>query len=174
MHSGFHGTCFLGGLFALPLSGAGLTFFAAAKKVSKESSFPPPILASHRQTVPSEWSNRGSVVSEVSPLLACRRGTGLAPQYRVDQHSYIRPRATRSPVRQNRNPKPIAISRSYVPACFNSPLSEPVVGHEVPRRMNDCCSTPRSGATCAPFLHANNDETPLTTLPRLDHSDTAG
>jgi hypothetical protein len=33
------GTCFLIGLLALPLSGAGLTFFAAAKKVSKESSF---------------------------------------------------------------------------------------------------------------------------------------
>src|SRR4249919_82061 len=37
--------------------------------------------------------------------------------------------------------------------------------------MNDCCSTPYRGATCAPFLHANNDETPLTTLPRLDHSE---
>jgi hypothetical protein len=48
MHSGFHGTCFLGGLFALPLSGAGLTFFAAAKKVSKESSFPTQILAKRR------------------------------------------------------------------------------------------------------------------------------
>jgi hypothetical protein len=35
----FCGTCFLCGLLALPLSGAGLTFFAAAKKVSKESSF---------------------------------------------------------------------------------------------------------------------------------------
>jgi hypothetical protein len=35
----FYGTCFLCGLLALPLSGAGLTFFAAAKKVSKESSF---------------------------------------------------------------------------------------------------------------------------------------
>jgi hypothetical protein len=35
----FCGTCFLIGLLALPLSGAGLTFFAAAKKVSKESSF---------------------------------------------------------------------------------------------------------------------------------------
>jgi hypothetical protein len=35
----FHETCFLVGLLALPLSGAGLTFFAAAKKVSKESSF---------------------------------------------------------------------------------------------------------------------------------------
>jgi hypothetical protein len=35
----FYGTCFLIGLLALPLSGAGLTFFAAAKKVSKESSF---------------------------------------------------------------------------------------------------------------------------------------
>ncbi|WP_144444226.1 hypothetical protein, partial [Caballeronia arationis] len=31
------GTCLLSGLLALPLSGAGLTFFAAAKKVSKES-----------------------------------------------------------------------------------------------------------------------------------------
>jgi hypothetical protein len=29
----FYGTWFLSGLFALPLSGAGLTFFAAAKKV---------------------------------------------------------------------------------------------------------------------------------------------
>jgi hypothetical protein len=45
MRSGFYGTCFGFGLFALPLSGAGLTFFAAAKKVSKESSFPTPILA---------------------------------------------------------------------------------------------------------------------------------
>ncbi|WP_125483235.1 hypothetical protein [Caballeronia choica] len=46
MRLGFYGNCFLSGLFALPLSGAGLTFFAAAKKVSKESSFPTPILAS--------------------------------------------------------------------------------------------------------------------------------
>jgi hypothetical protein len=30
-------TCFLIGLLALPLCGAALTFFAAAKKVSKES-----------------------------------------------------------------------------------------------------------------------------------------
>jgi hypothetical protein len=44
----FYGTCILWGLFALPLSGAGLTFFAAAKKVSKESSFPTPILAMRR------------------------------------------------------------------------------------------------------------------------------
>ena len=46
MRLGFYGTCIVFGLFALPLSGAGLTFFAAAKKVSKESSFPTPILAS--------------------------------------------------------------------------------------------------------------------------------
>ncbi|WP_235028756.1 hypothetical protein, partial [Caballeronia choica] len=39
MRSGFYETCILCGLLALPLSGAGLTFFAAAKKVSKESSF---------------------------------------------------------------------------------------------------------------------------------------
>ncbi|WP_125483008.1 hypothetical protein [Caballeronia choica] len=44
----FCGTCIGFGLFALPLSGAGLTFFAAAKKVSKESSFPTPILAMRR------------------------------------------------------------------------------------------------------------------------------
>ena len=73
MRLGFYGTCFAFGLFALPLSGAGLTFFAAAKKVSKESSFPTPILAGPRQTAPSEWSNRGSVVSGVSSLLAPRR-----------------------------------------------------------------------------------------------------
>jgi hypothetical protein len=48
MRLGFHGTCIHVGLFALPLSGAGLTFFAAAKKVSKESSFTPPILAMQR------------------------------------------------------------------------------------------------------------------------------
>ncbi|AXF06887.1 hypothetical protein CUJ91_02430 [Paraburkholderia graminis] len=34
--------CFLGGLLALPLCGAALTFFAAAKKVSKESGLTPP------------------------------------------------------------------------------------------------------------------------------------
>ena len=113
----FYGTCFVFGLFALPLSGAGLTFFAAAKKVSKESSFPTPILASRRQTIPSEWSNRGSVVSGVSSLLACRKGAHVAPLYEVDQQSYIQPRATRSPVRQNRDPTPIAISPSYVRAC---------------------------------------------------------
>src|SRR5277367_2292936 len=104
MYSGFYGTCFLSGLFALPLSGAGLTFFAAAKKVSKESSFPTPILAMRRQTAPSEWSNRGSVVSGVSALLACRKGARVAPLYGVDQQSFIRPRATRSPVKQSGNP----------------------------------------------------------------------
>jgi hypothetical protein len=171
----FYGTCFLNGLFALPLSGAGLTFFAAAKKVSKESSFQTPILAMHLQTALSEWSNRGSVVSRVSSLLACRRSTGVAPQYRVDQQSYIRLRATRSPVRHNQHPS-LSLSLHLRPtfvlaACFNSPPpGRPVVGHAVLRRMNDCCSTPCSGATCAPFLHANNDEPPLRTLPRLNHS----
>ncbi|QLD48278.1 hypothetical protein C9419_04090 [Paraburkholderia fungorum] len=33
--------CFVSGLLALPLCGAALTFFAAAKKVSKESGFTP-------------------------------------------------------------------------------------------------------------------------------------
>ena len=36
---GFYGIRVCVGLFALPLPGAGVTFFAAAKKVSKESSF---------------------------------------------------------------------------------------------------------------------------------------
>jgi hypothetical protein len=35
-------SCFRVGLLALPLPGAGVTFFAAAKKVTKESSFPHP------------------------------------------------------------------------------------------------------------------------------------
>src|ERR1700760_4425086 len=34
--------CCVSGLLALPLCGAALTFFAAAKKVSKESGLPPP------------------------------------------------------------------------------------------------------------------------------------
>src|SRR4029077_8755711 len=95
---GFYGACVRVGLFALPLSGAGLTFFAAAKKVSKESSFFPPMLAMRLQTAPSEWSNRGSVLSGVSSLLACRRGAHVAPLNEVDQQSFIQPRATRSPV----------------------------------------------------------------------------
>jgi hypothetical protein len=35
----FHETCFVIGLFASPLCGAAVTFFAAAKKVTKESSY---------------------------------------------------------------------------------------------------------------------------------------
>jgi hypothetical protein len=34
---------FVVGLFALPLCGAAVTFFAAAKKVTKESSFQPSV-----------------------------------------------------------------------------------------------------------------------------------
>jgi hypothetical protein len=40
MRLGFHETCFLFGLLALPLSGAGLTFFAAAKKVREHLNNP--------------------------------------------------------------------------------------------------------------------------------------
>jgi hypothetical protein len=170
MRLGFYGPCFVFGLFALPLSGAGLTFFAAAKKVSKESSFPTPILAMRRQTVMSEWSNRGSVVSGVSSLLACRKGAHVAPPYEVDQQSYIQPRATRSPVRQNRNP-----SRSLCLCLPHASIHHRLVdlssGTKCQGRMNDCWSTPDSGVTCAPLLHANNDETPLTTLPRSGHSE---
>jgi hypothetical protein len=47
---GFFSVCwwhprFVIGLFALPLCGAAVTFFAAAKKVTKESSFQPPVPA---------------------------------------------------------------------------------------------------------------------------------
>jgi hypothetical protein len=46
----FGESCVRVGLLALPLCGAGLTFFAAATKVSKESkesSFQPPMLTIH-------------------------------------------------------------------------------------------------------------------------------
>ena len=72
-----------------------------------------PILAMRLQTVLSEWPSRGRVVSGVSSLLAPRRGTVIAPLYGVDQQSFIRLRATRSPVRQNRNPSLICI-RSFL------------------------------------------------------------
>jgi hypothetical protein len=39
MRSCFHETCIDIGLFASPLCGAAVTFFAAAKKVTKESSY---------------------------------------------------------------------------------------------------------------------------------------
>ncbi|CAL8472625.1 protein of unknown function [Caballeronia sp. S22] len=38
----FRETCVRVGLLALPLCGAAVTFFAAAKKVTKESSYPQP------------------------------------------------------------------------------------------------------------------------------------
>jgi membrane protein implicated in regulation of membrane protease activity len=47
--------CFVIGLFALPLCGAALTFFAAAKKVSKES-------GSHRQRLGVLYSRTLGVV----------------------------------------------------------------------------------------------------------------
>ena len=50
-----------------------------------------------------------------------------------------------------------------------------LTGERVARgRMNDCWSTLYCGAMPVPLLHANNDETPLTTLPRLDHSGGSG
>ena len=52
--------CFHGGLLALPLCGAALTFFAAAKKVSKESGLTPPAL----KWVP--WLGGGSGASGIS------------------------------------------------------------------------------------------------------------
>jgi hypothetical protein len=51
--------CFRSGLLALPLCGAALTFFAAAKKVSKESGLTPPAL----KRVP--WLGGGSGTSGI-------------------------------------------------------------------------------------------------------------
>ena len=49
-----------------------------------------------------------------------------------------------------------------------------LTGERVARgRMYDCWSTPYSGAMPVPGLGANNAKTPLTTLPRLDHSEGA-
>src|ERR1700761_8311933 len=51
--------CFVSGVLALPLCGAALTFFAAAKKVSKESGLTPPAL----KWVP--WLGGGSGASGI-------------------------------------------------------------------------------------------------------------
>jgi hypothetical protein len=138
---------------------------------SKESSFPPRMLASRRQTVPSEWSNRGSVVSGVSSLLAPRQGTGVAPRYEVDQQSFIR-LGTSCPTTESLS------GELKHAASTNEQRSNGfwfyLTGERGARGwMNDSWSTSYSGAMCAPGLHANNDETPLTTLPRSVHSEGA-
>ena len=101
MHLGFYGTCFLSGLFALPLSGAGLTFFAAAKKVSKESSFSRQQCASVSARVDRSGPTVGVSLAGFDRCWHLERGTGVAPIYGADQQSYIRLRATRSPDKQN-------------------------------------------------------------------------
>jgi hypothetical protein len=71
MFLGFCGTCFRVGLLALPLSGAGLTFFAAAKKVSKESSFS---CSSHNTSTHQQYR----VAQRLSVALKHRRGLARA------------------------------------------------------------------------------------------------
>ena len=85
MRLGFDGTCFLSGLLALPLSGAGLTFFAAAKKVSKESSFQPPKLTGPSLAFDWDWRWRVSVALTVEPGLA--RGPTVATRSTTDRCS---------------------------------------------------------------------------------------
>ena len=117
----------------------------------------------------TEWFNRGSVVSGVSSLLACRKGAHLAPLHGVDQQSFIRP-GTSCPTTG------LLSGELKHAASTNEQRSDGflfyLTGERVARGwMNDCWSTSYSGATRVPLLHANNEETPLTTLPRLDHSD---
>jgi hypothetical protein len=59
--------CFLFGLFVLPLCGAALIFFAAAKKVSKES-------GSHRQLLGvAHWDDLGVVRARSVPATTPRQ-----------------------------------------------------------------------------------------------------
>ncbi len=82
--SGLAFPCFHGGLLVLPLCGAALTFFAAAKKVSKESGLTPPAL----KWVP--WLGGGSGTSGIG-----------APAHSafVTRQSYFPPRTSCSPER---------------------------------------------------------------------------
>ena len=73
----------------MPLCGAALTFFAAAKKVSKESGLTPP---AHKR-VP--WLGGGSGASGIR---------ALAHSTFVTRQSYLPPRAARSPERFASNP----------------------------------------------------------------------
>src|ERR1700761_6512971 len=76
--------CFVSGVLALPLCGAALTFFAAAKKVSKESGLTPPA----PKRVP--WLGGGSGTSGIG-----------APAHSafVTRQSYFPPRTSCSPER---------------------------------------------------------------------------
>ena len=74
--------CIRGGLLALPLCGAAPTFFAAAKKVGKESRFTP--LAQKR----GPWLGGGSGPSGICPI---------AHSAQVTRPSYFPPHAARSP-----------------------------------------------------------------------------
>ncbi len=123
----------------------------------------------------TEWFNRGSVVSGVSPLLACRKGAHLAPQQGVEQQSFIR-HGTSCPTTGLPSGELKHAASTNVGCRYSDSDGRwfCLTGEREARGwMNDCWSTSYSGATRAPCLHANNDETPLTTLPRLDHSEGA-
>jgi hypothetical protein len=64
--------CVRVGLLALPLPGAGVTFFAAAKKVTKESSFPHP---KYFMPAPAQAIGLGTAVAS-----ALRGHLGLGPR----------------------------------------------------------------------------------------------
>jgi hypothetical protein len=67
----FYRTCLLSGLLALPLSGAGLTFFAAAKNVSKKAAFSG---SSHNTSTHQQYR----VAQRLSVALKHRRGLARA------------------------------------------------------------------------------------------------
>ena len=130
-----------------PLCGAAVTFFAAAKKVTKESSFS----VIQCQDVTTLESSRVARPSECPPLFVVRIGTrthcALATPTFVVRQSSLRPRFAPT----HGAPQPLAsflcVYRGASPCRGTcSPPDLPFVGHAVPRRMNDCLTTPFKGA----------------------------
>src|SRR4029079_11915465 len=77
-------TCFVIGLLASPLCGAAVTFFAAAKKVTKESSFS---VISLRRTTHSQSSSAQRLSVAVTELPGLVRGKHRDIAQRTDRHS---------------------------------------------------------------------------------------
>jgi hypothetical protein len=127
----FCGTCFLCGRLALPLSGAGLTFFAAAKKVSKESSFSG---SSHNASTHSQYrvAQRLSVaLNHPRGLVRARTDTTETPPEWYALRSG--PSALRSDEGYNRKP---ADCNDREPKPHDECTSRPAKR----KRMNDCCA----------------------------------
>ena len=103
-------TCFAIGLLASPPCGAAVTFFAAAKKVTKESSFS----VIQCQDVTTLESSRVARPSECPPLFVVRLGTrthcALATPKFVVRQSSLRPRFAPTPGA----PQPLASFHSCV------------------------------------------------------------